>query len=805
MTSRRASLPPAQNVSKKKIRRKPTPESQRVGPDLRAGRQDVDSTAPSQTAPSSPAPIAPPLSLSLNLSLSPHATPTPTPNSVTPSHPRPKKSTPALNHLHRRRNPPPAIQLPANVSTFRQFLLAVARVRVPSGAAAGTYARYTFAGRAALGEIVDLIDHVLGSTTGTPLRDVRLALAGGAQFGKTTLELNLAAYVAALRFLNPIVFLPDDKLADEIVDAKFRPDVLDQIPWFAQMTRLGRAVNKSGKAVNTKGAFLVTDGKRQSVGLFRGLQKPPTTFTADLVIEDEKDDIKRANAKFISGRMTASSLRFHLEVGTQRLHGTGQNLVWKNGSQGVVLLASHQTWADTDPDSYRVFQYGHKYVEIVPPGFINPEESWPQICRCAVTGTPRLDDPVLGFEGDFRRAGSSDVCATFVPGGVYYYAHPETGEPLDCERPLWHHRAPARLPQLQFSFRIAQIGTPAIDLAQIVAHWVRAVADHEEMITFRCDRQALPKSAAQSLTPEILSRARAVDGGYYYGASRPGLPRYAGLDMGDRCWYVVRESAGPADKRLVYAAQLALGDVVARVTALQAANAVSTLFIDERPAVSEARTLALVLNGLGDLAHWPAVDFRSRSAYVTLPGGLTWDGARQRWLNLRCAVVRFTKHQLGSGLEQGAVEFVENGITKFVPVIACNRFETIDRVVRELLTPAENVVEVVRDAAGRSAVRTEPALRLPLAVPGAPAVFDAVAAHFLAGSQRAKDPATGELGDYLDGIDNHFLFAAGYSALAETVGATAPAAPASFARVEALARRDSLSTSGALAAAHSLL
>ncbi len=694
----------------------------------------------------------------------------------------------ALEKLSARITPAPAVAAP-RVLSFRQFLLEVARVRVQSGAAAGTYVPYSFKGRRALEEIVKVIDHVLGSETGAPLKDAKLGLAGGAQFGKTTLELNLAAYVAACRFLNPIVFLPDDKLADEIVDAKFRPDVLDQISWLAEMTKVGRAVNESGKAVNTKGAFLVTDGTRKAVGMFRGLQKPPTTFTADVVVEDEKDDIKRANSKFVSGRMTASALRFHLEVGTQRIHGAGQNLVWKNGSQGVVLLAPASAWQPYDRQEgwylsrALVRDFGHEYVTAVPPGFINPEEAWPQICRCAIDGTPRTDDPVLGFEGDFRRVGSKEVAGTFTPGGVYYYADPETGEPLDCERPLWQHRVPAKLTQRQFTFRVAQIGTPAIDITQIIAHWTRAVADNEEMVTFRCDRQALPKSAAQALTPEILSRARTIGSGFYMGERRAGVPRFAGLDMGDRCWYLCRETASPADKRLVNAAQIAIGDVVGRVLGLCKADDVSTLFIDERPAVSEARTLALALNGLTEVQNWPSIDWRNREAYIALPGGLTWDGRNQKWLNLRCAVVRFTKNQLGAGIEQSGVEFQENGVTKFVPVIACNRFETIDRVVRELLTPTENVVEVVRDADGKNVVRTDPAMRLPILTPGAPGILQVVDAHFLAGSQRVKDDKTGELGDYIDGIDNHLIFANGYSALAETIGGTAKAAPFHYQRV----------------------
>ena len=33
-----------------------------------------------------------------------------------------------------------------------------------------------------------------------------------------------------------------------------------------------------------------------------------------------------------------------------------------------------------------------------------------------------------------------------------------------------------------------------------------------------------------------------------------------------------------------------------------------------------------------------------------------------------------------------------------------------------------------------------------------------------------KDDKSGEIGEYIDGIDNHFLLANGYSALAEQIG-----------------------------------
>jgi hypothetical protein len=208
--------------------------------------------------------------------------------------------------------------------------------------------------------------------------------------------------------------------------------------------------------------------------------------------------------------------------------------------------------------------------------------------------------------------------------------------------------------------------------------------------------------------------------------------------------------------------------VVNRVRALCQSECVSCLFIDERPAVSEARTLALVLNGLENLDHWPRVEWLDRQCYVSLPGGLTWDGRNRRWLNLRCALVRFSRRTLGAGIEQTGAEFIEGAQTKFVPLIECNRFETIDRAVREFLTPAENVIEVV-DIGRARRVRQEPSMRLPRRAPGAPGVLETLDAHLLTGSQRSKDEKSGELGDYVDGCENHLLLADAYLALAESV------------------------------------
>jgi hypothetical protein len=629
-----------------------------------------------------------------------------------------------------------AIKAP-RVRSFVEFLEQHARVPSSDLRRAGEYDPYTFTGREGLEEPCEVLDTILGGDSGKPLTDATLVLAGGAQFGKTILELYLAAYITSQRFLNVGVYLPDDGLADAIVDTKFRPVVLDNVGWFAEMTQVGRAVNKSGKAVNTKGAFLVTDGERKAVGMFRGLKKVPTSFSLDVVVRDEEDDIARDKAKFLSGRLKQ----------------------WEAGSQGVMLIAPKLASKRTRPLTGIA-------IESEVSSWVCPEEHWPQICRLQLGENPSPEDPQLSWEGDFRRNGQP--VAEYSPDARFYLAHPETGEELDRNNPVWHHRRPERIRLRHWSFRIAQIGCAAIDLSQIVSHWTRAVADSEEMTSFCCDRLARPKSAAQALTPQILQRSREV-APFDLGARSPTpCPRFAGLDTGDRCWFFLRDKVNAAEKRCARVDQIALGDVVNRVRTLCASNEVDCLFIDERPAVAEARTLAILLNGLEEVSTWPRIDWLSRETYVAMPGGLTWDGRHRRWLNLKCALVRFSKRALGAGIEQTGAEFSEGGQTRFVPLIECNRFETIDRAVREFLTPEQNVIEVV-EVDGAKRIRQEPAMRLPRRVPGAPGVLETLDAHLLIGSQRAKEEKTGELGDYVDGCDNHFLLADAYSALSEVV------------------------------------
>lgn len=654
----------------------------------------------------------------------------------------------AVSILAKKLRQEPKVKRPAR-ATFEEFLREDAMV--PAGA--GVYKRFSFEGREVLLAIVRQIDRVLGPEGGKPLHDSLVGVAGGAQFGKTVLEMLLAAYCTGQRFLNFGLYLPDDDIAGRVIDTKFRPDVLDQIGWLAEMTQVGRAVNKSGKSVNTKKAATVSDGVRRCNFLVSGLQKPATTFSLDVTARDEEDDIPPKNAKFVKGRMTSSQYRIQFVIGTQRVHGRGQNKLWRDGSQGVVFLGPQS-------DAWQ-YEAGSELTE-APEGWLNPEEAFPGIVRHAVTGIPRADDPKLTWAGDFRHDSDPLVTvSTHRPENFYYLASPTSGEPLDRLRPVVVHRRPERLDMRNWTIRISQLGIGAIGLSQIVGQFTLAVEDPDEMTVFRCDVLGLPRSMAQAITPEVIQRAQGIDPFDLRVVREPGRAAFAGLDIGDKCWLTVRETEGSARRRLIYAASIPVGDVVRRVAALHAANLFDCLFADQRPEASAMRDLMLLLNGLEDIEHWPAVPkVGNREAWLSLPGGLTWDGSQGRWRGLRGAVVRFDHKKIGQGITHGFDEFEQEGCKKFVPLIQCNRQETIDRVVRELLTPDEGVNEVLGGQ-----VRVLPSLLLP--VPGQP-IMERIGEHFIAGSEREKD-SDGSPGDYTDGIANHLLFANGYAALAETV------------------------------------
>ena len=623
------------------------------------------------------------------------------------------------------------IDLPL-VKSFRQFLVEHARAKVGS-----QFVPYSFAGRELLEQTVAIIDLILGSFTGTPLKDASLAICGGAQFGKTILSLHLDLYFTCVLFRNFGYYLPDDDLVEGIVDGKMRPEVIDQIPWVAQLISLGKTVNESGKAVNRKGALLSSDGQRMALGYVRGMGKIPTSFSMDGLLEDEKDDIKDKHSKFLPGRMSAGDLRFRLSIGTQRYHGAGQNKEFDEGTQHVGII--HCLGCGRD---------------------VCPEENWPQVCRLARDVVPRADlDPQLTWEGDFKRAGKPESVASYDPQAFYYLGCPDCGCALDRKSIKAVARFPERERLHKWSIRISQLGCSAIDLIQIVADWCNnAVKDPDAMNAFHCDRLALPRSTSQAITPKTLERARAQEPYDLSLAPRAGVARYAGLDTGDRCWFLAREVESPTVKRITWLEQLSAERVRSRVPQLFETLGLSCLFVDAGPLRDLARDLCFLLNGLVNFKP-PAIADPDK-ARISFPGGLMWDGERERWTGVKCAAVEFTlkdaqgiRHKLGK---------TQDGL--FFPLIACNRNETIQRVVNELLTAEEGVIEVIDGK-----LRLAPIMHLPRRGPGAPKVLETLDSHLLVGSRKLKDDA-GKEDHFVDQCENHFLLADAYSGLAERDG-----------------------------------
>lgn len=625
------------------------------------------------------------------------------------------------------------------VSSFREFLENHARVKTPGG----EYVPYSLKGREALIPIVETFDLVLGSHTGKPLPDSTIDICGGAQFGKTILALNFGIYLTACHFRNWGYYLPDDDLVEGIVDAKLRPDVIEQIDWLGPLMSVGKMDDKRGRSVNRKGAFQVSDGKRKAQGMIRGMGKIPTSFSMDAVMEDEKDDIPAKRSKYLTGRMTASDLRLRSSIGTQRMHSAGQQKQWEDGSQGVY-----------------VFQLANDKQ-------INLEENWPQVCRLAVDGAPRPTDPKLTTAGEFRdEAGNSWA---YEPGANYYFACPDTGEVIDRSAPILTHLKPERIKLRRWSFRISQFCIAAMPINQFVSRWQDAIKDPEMMTVFRCDVMALPSNTEQAINPEVILRARTVEEPFDLSLAPAAAPRFAGMDTGNRCWFVARDVFGEDRKRIAWAEQVPLSQMVARAEVLFHKLGITCLSIDANPAVDEARTLCYKLNGLEGI-DWLPYNGKAPEARLQFPGGLVWDGANKRWEGLRCFVVEFAVKQGGGIIHKLGID-PQGGFNRFYPVIQCNRFESINRVVNEFLTPAENVIRVVDGN-----LLEEPVMRLPRREVGSPPIIETLDAHLITGSKRAAKNG-GEAMDYVDGCENHLLLANAYSGLSEMIGGHSHVSP----------------------------
>ena len=609
-----------------------------------------------------------------------------------------------------------------DVESFYDYLLHHARCKASGGSVP-----YSFVGREALVFVAKRIDQVLGSTTGKPLVDATLAICGGAQYGKTIIVLQLIAYLTGIKFRNVGLYLPDEDLVEGVVDGKFRPEILDIHPWFNELLQMGKSVNESGKSVNRKGAFMVSSQEKQALGMMRGLNaKIPTTFTMDVTIQDEKDDIDEKKAKYLSGRTAAGDLRFGISIGTQRYHGLGQNKEFTEGTQEVIVFRNEKT--------------GKLW---------NLEENWPKVCRMQMGDAPSVQDPCLSAEGDFKRDGES--IASYDPSATFYFADPEDGTPLDRSKPEIDMRRPDREKLRRFSIRIPQIACAALSVQQAVSRWQDAVRDPEVMVIFCCEVLANPKNVNQSITPEVITRSRDVDP--FDMSLTAEHPVFAGVDTGNRCWFTAIEDESPTRQRMRWAERIAGDHLLARTVALANTLNVSCLFIDAGPLFDTARAVVYDLNGITDESA-VSVD-KPESAYIRFSSGLIWNGPAGRWENLKAATVEFTQKP-GSGIKHKLGK-TDDG--KLYPVILACRNDTIGNLLNDLLTAQEGVVELIDGK-----LRTEPKLLLPREKPGAPQAVEDLAQHILTGSKADKD------GKFEKDCENHFLLAGSYARLARIVG-----------------------------------
>ena len=328
---------------------------------------------------------------------------------------------------------------------------------------------------------------------------------------------------------------------------------------------------------------------------------------------------------------------------------------------------------------------------------ISPEDEWPGVCRLQTGGAPSPDDPRLTLAGDFKSAGEEGD-----------RRHAQAWQPLLSRLSVLRRRAGSRRRGLQaarpemaalgkFGVEVSQIATPAIGLTQIVAAWASAVADPDKMTAFRCDRWR--RRAAHRAGPGILDRCRED---YALSVVPTGLPRFGGLDTGDRLWLVARESES------AFASALhGLSNSVRRPPA-----SVCPALRCARPHLPFCRYRQRARDGARHRAsHQPA---RQRAAD---PRGKQ---IRPHRLRRRS---RSGTARAGAGfaprvefsLKPGGGIVHELRLTQeghAYPVIRANRDETIQRAIDEFLCYDDGLVAVVDGK-----IRTAPVMRMPAACP----------------------------------------------------------------------------------------
>jgi len=633
-------------------------------------------------------------------------------------------------------------------ATFKEFLLVHARVLQRDGSGG----RFSMAGRAPLELVVDWLDKILRNTLDEEpveidgqkfapgkLKGATLAVGGGAQFGKTILELNLMAYCTAIRFISVGNYLPDRPKVEEIVGQKFRPNVLDLYPWMADMIQIGKTQNASGKTIDRKESFTVTDGLRKAFGNFCGMHKPPTSITIDVAELDEVDDIPDRNIGYVDARMTNSPVHLTMFIGTQRVAGAGQN--------ARLAASSYHVKIYTCPDCAKEW---------------NLEENFPRIIRSA----GKQITAEMGHDRDAH----------------YYCACPDCGAELDRDGGRFVAKHPDRIKQAKLGVRVSQFTISAISLQEIVGSWYAAMADPsgEAMQAFYCDRVGIPNAgAAQPITQKVLDHCRALglcekpEAAQTYAMSLSrggsGASRFAGLDTGPRSWFWCDEVRGEAVSACVWAELIASGNVATRVPLLMETLGIACVFIDAGGEPDLTKRLCLALNGLEN--YTPPVIPRNellRSRLANLGAGISWDGERGRWTGIRAAAVLFVAGE-AKGIE-ATIGFTQEG--KIYPLFKCNRSESIQTAVNDFLTPADGVLEMVGPA-GKKTLRTLPRARLPQTYIGAGASQAVLDGHLL-NLRKERDPKTGSE-DWAGQVENHLGLSKTYARLCVMAGARKPA------------------------------
>ena len=717
-------------------------------------------------------------------------------------------------------------------ATFKEFLRDHARVLQRDG----TGGPFSLEGRAPLEVVVDWLDKILRNTLGPEalapetveidgvvflpgqLKGATLAVAGGAQFGKTVLELNLMAYATAIRFLSVGNYLPDRPKVEEIVGQKFRPNVLDLYPWMAEMIQLGKVQNASGKTINRKESYTVTDGARKSFGNFCGMHRPPTSLTLDLALLDEVDDIEDRNIGYVDARMTNSQTHLTCFIGTQRAAGAGQNARLEASSFHVKMVPCPKCgleWCleEEFPRCVRVRRFNRKERKE------RKEEN--SLSALSALSAVNSSDPIVTPEMGHDRL------------ATYYVACPECGTELDRDAGRYTARHPERLGQGKLGIRVSQLNISAISIQEIVGAWYAAFEDPggSALTAFCCDRLAIPNAgAAQPITQSVLEHCRQLGLGETSEAAEPyamslagGIVdrkerkdhkeenslsafsafsavksiRVAGMDMGPRCWFWCDEVRGPLVSACVWAELIASGNAPVRVPILMNALGITCILLDAGGEPDLTKRLVLALNGL-DNYQPPAIPRQALlgSQLSHLGVGVSWDGRRGAWQGIRAAAVLFVPGQ-ARGLEQ-TLGFTQDG--RIYPLIKCSRGESIQAAVNDFLTPNEGVIELVASTGGRvssvqgrtasghdappgssppdirhSTLRTLPRARLPQSYIG-PGASQAVLDGHLLNLRRERNPRT-QADDWIAGVENHLGLAKTYARLAQTLSQSSAAPP----------------------------